>query len=251
MTAYQTFAYIYDELMDDAPYSDWVTYLKRNQEMYVPNGKKVLDIGCGTGTLSLLLKKEGYDVTGIDISEDMLAVADQKANEANVRIPFFHQDMKELNNLGTFDIVTIFCDSLNYLETEEDVRQTFLSVNKQLRKDGLLLFDVHSVYKIDHLFIGQTFAINDEKISYIWNCYEGPYPHSVEHDLSFFVLDEGTKKYDRFDESHVQRTFPVEIYKQLLIESGFEILSVSGGFFGENIHNECERIFFSAKKVSS
>jgi len=251
MTTYNAFAYIYDELMSDAPYEEWLNYFKRCHQMYLPEGKKVLDVACGTGTISILLKEEGFDVTGVDISDDMLAIAQLKAMEKGFHLPLYQQDMREMERIGQFDIATVFCDSLNYLQTENDLLHTFLSINKQLMVRGLLLFDVHSIFKIDNIFIGNTFSLTDEDIAYIWNCYEGPFPNSVEHDLSFFVLDESSMKYDRYDETHIQRAFSLEVYEKILKETGFEILAIHGGFDEENYHPECERIFFSARKIEN
>ena len=101
---------------------------------------------------------------------------------------------------------------------------------QHLKQGGLFLFDVHSLYKMNTLFIDQTYAYNGEEISYIWQCYEGEYPHSVEHELTFFQLDHATNQYHRYDELHLQRTFPIEQYEKWLLDSGFELLAVTADF---------------------
>jgi SAM-dependent methyltransferase len=246
--SYEHFAYLYDELMKDAPYEEWVRFLKERANTYEVNGQTLLDLGCGTGELSIRLAREGFKVTGVDLSGDMLAVAHAKAAEAGVSIPFFEQNMADLEGQGEFDIITIFCDSLNYLPSEEDVIQTFLNVFQHLKDQGIFLFDVHSLYKINEVFINQTFALNDDKIAYIWNSFPGETENSVEHELSFFVLDEQTEKYDRYDELHFQQTFPIHQYTSWLTEAGFELLEVCADFTNDTPQVESERIFFVARK---
>lgn len=246
--SYGKFAYLYDQLMEDAPYDSWVELIIQKVEKFSVTGKKLLDLACGTGQLSIRLGKQGYDVTGVDLSGDMLAVAQVKAEQNGLRIPFYQQNMAELEGFGEFDIIGIFCDSLNYLETESEVKATFQRVHGHLKDDGLFIFDVHSIYKMMQIFMNQTFAENDEEISYIWHSYQGEYPNSVEHELSFFVLEEATGKYDRYDELHFQRTYPVESYEGWLRECGFELLEVSADFEDAAPGSQAERIFFICRK---
>lgn len=248
--SYQQFAYLYDELMRDAPYGEWVKFVKEMLVKYnINEAPQLLDLACGTGELSVRFAKEGFQVTGVDLSEDMLAVAQAKAESQGERIPFFRQNMAELEGQGQFDVIGIFCDSLNYLETEEEVIDTFSSVFQHLRSGGLFFFDVHSIYKLSHGFMNQTFALNEEQISYIWNSFPGELPDSVEHELSFFVLDERTDKYDRYDELHFQRTYPVQQYSSWLLESGFDILEVCADFAPSPPQSNSERIFFVVRKM--
>ncbi|WP_062355677.1 class I SAM-dependent DNA methyltransferase [Bacillus kwashiorkori] len=246
--AYESFAYLYDQLMDEAPYDAWLTFFKTMQETHFSSCKNVLDLACGTGEMSIRLHEAGYNVTGVDLSEDMLAVASEKAITKGYNIPFFQQNMTNLQGFGQFDAVVIFCDSLNYLKDESEVISTFRSVFQVLKQGGLLLFDVHSLYKMNNLFPGKTFAYNGEEISYIWNSYRGELPNSVEHELTFFVLDEETNQYDRFEEVHFQRTYPIEQYYTWLTEAGFTLLNTAGDFLHMPPTQNHERIFFTVKK---
>lgn len=245
---YQKFAYLYDELMKDVPYDKWVELVKNTAMKYNVQGKRLLDLASGTGELSVRLSANGYDVTGVDLSEDMLTVAQSKAASQGLNIMFFQQNMAELDGLGSFDVIGIFCDSLNYLQSEQEVVSTFQHVYHHLSEQGLFIFDVHSIYKIMQVFMNQTFAINEEEISYIWHSYQGEHPNSVEHDLSFFVLDEKSDKYDRYDELHFQRTYPIEVYESWLLETGFELLEVVGDFESGPSQAESERLFFICRK---
>lgn len=246
--SYENFAYVYDALMEEAPYPQWLRWVMRQRERNGVKGRRMLDLACGTGELSLLLAREGFEVTGVDLSEDMLAVASGKALAEGARITFLKQDMRALCGLHDFDIVAIFCDSLNYLETETDVKETFRHVHAALKAGGMFLFDVHSVYKTDVLFPHHTFADNGDEVSYIWNCFPGEGPHAVEHDLSFFVYDEKSGLYERFDELHKQRTFPVADYENWLTESGFDCMPPAADFTEEAPGPKSERIFFTCIK---
>ncbi|MGG5254983.1 class I SAM-dependent DNA methyltransferase [Neobacillus sp. SM06] len=246
--SYERFAFLYDELMADAPYDQWVAFTKKKLARFDVSGKRMLDLACGTGELSVRFANEGFAVTGVDLSAEMLSVARKKAEDCGLTIPLYQQDMAELEGLGPFDFIVIYCDSLNYLADEKQVQKTLAGVFRFLKKGGVLLFDVHSIDKINNGFINQTFTLNEDHMAYIWNSFPGEFPYSVEHELSFFVLDEESGKYDRVDELHIQRTFPIHAYSQWLKEAGFEIIEVNADFTETAPQPESERIFFSALK---
>ncbi|HAQ07376.1 MAG TPA: SAM-dependent methyltransferase [Bacillus bacterium] len=246
--SYEKFAYLYDELMQDVPYDKWVTIVEAYVNKHRIDGKKLLDLACGTGELSVRLAREGFEVTGADLSSDMLSVAKAKADQLRLPIQFFEQDMADLDDLGEYDVIGIFTDSLNYLKNEQALRQTFEGVFRLLKRGGLFLFDVHSVYKMDQIFADATFTLVEEEISYIWESFIGEEPHSVEHELTFFVLDELSGKYDRFEELHFQRTYPDKFYKEILEQAGFKEVEITGDFTMEPPLPSAERIFFAMIK---
>lgn len=246
--AYHHFAAVYDALMEDAPYDEWVEFAEKSIEKYHNKAKKILDIGCGTGQIAIPLAKKGYQVIGVDLSEDMLAIAGEKATKAKVSLPLFQQNMSELEGFSLIDVALIFCDSLNYLETKDEVKETFKRVYESLADNGLFLFDVHSVYKIETVFANHLFGSNEEECSFLWQCQKGDAPYSVEHDLTFFVYDEGKNNYERFDERHKQRTFQVIEYEQMLVDAGFEICEKMYDFREVEQENN-ERILFIVKKA--
>ncbi|PGS48976.1 class I SAM-dependent methyltransferase [Bacillus sp. AFS041924] len=244
---YNRFAYLYDQLMNDVPYERWVQFLNDKFQKYEMHQPSILDIGCGTGTFPILLSKMNYSVSGVDLSEEMLSVAMAKAEQEKVNIPFFQQNMVELEGFDQLDCITIFCDSLNYLETVDQVKQTFNNVYESLKDNGLFLFDVHSPYKIEEIFGEETFFIDDAELSLVWSCTQGEEPLSVEHDLVFFMKDEDSDLYERFEEYHNQRTFPIDTYKSLLNDAGFEVKEIIADF-DETVDETSERIFFIAMK---
>lgn len=244
---YRHFAYLYDHLMQDVPYDQWQRIVVEQIQSRHLQGIKVLDVACGTGEISIRLAKVGLDVTGVDLSEDMLAVANNKASHEGLTIPFYQQNMTELEFSDSYDVVILFCDSLNYLRSEVDVQNTFASIYNLLSSDGLFLFDVHSIHKMKSIFKDQTFTYEDETHAYIWNCFEGEHPYSVEHELTFFVQEEHSSLYQRYEEFHQQRTFHVDTYLSWLDEAGFEVLETFADF-NQPIEAESERIFFVAKQ---
>ncbi|WP_096201335.1 class I SAM-dependent DNA methyltransferase [Bacillus sp. FJAT-45350] len=245
---YQGFAYLYDKLMDEEPYNQWFQFFERKQQQYAPTCKEVLDVGCGTGSFLLRLAKGGYLASGVDLSPDMLTVTQEKLNSAGYSVPLFQQNMCQLEMVDKFDAVTVFCDSLNYLEEERDVMEAFRSIHQQLKTDGLFLFDVHTSYKMNEVFAEQTFAETEDTIAYIWNSFHGEYEDSVEHELTFFAQHENGL-FERIEELHKQRTFPIDTYKNWLRDSGFEVLEVTADFHDNEIQPTSERIFFVTKKL--
>lgn len=238
---YGKFASVYDELMADIPYEQYVEWVGSS----IQSGK-LLDLACGTGTLSQLFSEVGFDVTASDLSEDMLTVANQRFQEASQAIPVLQLSMDNLEGLEGFDAVTIAIDSLNYLETVEQVQGTFREVYKALNDGGHFFFDVHSVFKVDAIYMDSPFVMDGEDVAYIWHTEPGGQPHSVVHDITFFMRQgEG---FERFEETHEQRTYPIEVYTQWLKDAGFTLQSVTADFTAAEPHEESERIFFHAVK---
>ncbi|WP_298830310.1 class I SAM-dependent methyltransferase [uncultured Planococcus sp.] len=238
---YGKFAAVYDGLMEDIPYEKYVEWVVS----HAPSGK-LLDVACGTGTLSQLFAEMGYDVTASDLSEDMLTVANQRFQNANQSIPVLQLSMDNLEGLGGFDIVTIAIDSLNYLQTEQQVQQTFKEIYASLNPGGHFFFDVHSIFKVDAVYMDSPFVYDAEEIAYIWHTEPGEAEHSVVHDMTFFVRQDGL--FERFEETHEQRTFSVDVYTKWLEAAGFTVESVTADFSDQAPDEESERIFFRAKK---
>ncbi|WP_050615839.1 class I SAM-dependent DNA methyltransferase [Bacillus testis] len=245
--SYERFASVYDILMEDVPYDRWIALFVEEMGKTGMVGKKVLDVACGTGEFTIRLAQRGFDVSGVDLSEDMLSIARDKAEQQKLNLPFYHQDMTELDTGEVYDGVVIFCDSLNYLRNEEETKKTFAAVYEHLHEGGLFLFDVHSVYKIHQIFADATFADAGEEVSYIWNSFLGEEPNSIEHELTFFVEND-SGLYERFEEDHYQRTYPVEDYLGWLKQAGFSIKRLVGDLGDSEPGPTSERILFVAVK---
>lgn len=246
MSNYVKFAEVYDVLMQDVPYNEYVNWVKKHapSEEY----PLLLDVGCGTGTLTLKFHQEGYDVSGIDLSEEMLAIANDRVMKEGISISFFQMSMDEIDGFQNYDVVTIPIDSINYLNDERSVQETFKRIFESLRKGGQLFFDVHSLYKMNEIFMESPFTYDDGNILYVWHTEEGEDEHSVYHQMTFFVKESNTEKFIRFDEEHYQRTFPIDYYKEWLYQSGFSKVEIYADFTDEEPDFESERIFFRAIK---
>ncbi|MBO0927130.1 class I SAM-dependent methyltransferase [Staphylococcus sp. 30400_3112M30941] len=238
MSQYAEMSLVYDQLTQDQPYEKWYELVANNCE----NGSNILDIGCGTGSLTVQLVNLGQ-VTGMDLSIDMLTVASQKSTSVN----WIEGDMTSFDLQQKFDVITIFCDSLNYLQDENAVIETFKKIYNHLNDSGVFMFDVHTVHKMMTLFNNQSYIDDRDGIFLAWDAIQGDLPLSVYHDMSFFIRNED-QTYSRFDESHFQRTFEEATYLKWLTEIGFNHIKTFTDF-DENEHNEhADRLFFIVKK---
>ncbi|AXI09518.1 SAM-dependent methyltransferase [Oceanobacillus zhaokaii] len=248
--AYQQMAYVYDKLMRDAPYDAWIDFTIDAIQKSGKQVKVIADLGCGTGEITIKLAERDYVMTGVDYSSDMLAYAEHKASGRDVSIQWLHQDLKELEGLTNLDAAISFCDVMNYITTEDDIKEVFVRVAKALKAGGLFLFDVHALKHIENNYVNQTFADVTDDTSYIWFCSGGDEPGEMFHELTFFSLE--GDHYARFDEYHHQRTYSVNFYKKLLEAAGFGKINIYADFSlkEHNINEQSERIFFIAEKRS-
>ena len=246
--AYHKMADVYDLFMDDSTYDQWVKFsevmFKRSSEKI----QSIADLGCGTGEITLRLARCGYRMIGMDLSEEMLAIAQQKASQEHLPIQWIHQDLRELEGLCDLDAAISYCDVLNYITDPSDLKNVFTHVATSLKDKGLFLFDVHSLNYVEHHLINRTFADDTEEAAYIWYCIEGEERGEMFHELTFFIEHKGV--YERVEEMHHQRTFSVEFYKRILTEAGFGNIGIYIDF---SVHQdqtvkEGERIFFVAEK---
>ncbi len=242
-------ANVYDRLMEDAPYDKWLEFTEYIIKKYNKSVQHIADLGCGTGEITKRLAMNGYQVTGVDYSSDMLTFAEQKCSNEGLTVQWLNQDLKELQGLKDLDAAISYCDVINYITEEEDLTDVFQRVADSLKEDGLFIFDVHSVYQVENNYVNQSFADVMEDASYIWFCHQGDVPGEMYHELTFFQSQEHNT-YTRFDEMHHQRTYTPNFYINLLQRTGFKNIKVYGDF-QENNELEleyAERIFFSAEK---
>lgn len=248
--AYEQMAAIYDEFMDNAPYADWVEFSQKVFAAFGNEVQRIADLGCGTGEITIRLAAKGFDLVGVDFSEDMLSLAEQKASEKRLPIQWLHQDLRELQGTLDLDAAVSYCDVMNYITSKKELSQVFQRVANSLKKGGLFLFDIHSLFHVKQHMINQTFADVTTDSAYIWFCSEGEEAGEMYHDITFFRR-EGSK-YRRFDELHHQKTFSINTYKQLLQTAGFDVKKICGDFALENEKSveKAARIFFVAEKRS-
>ncbi|EOH87727.1 class I SAM-dependent DNA methyltransferase [Enterococcus pallens] len=240
--AYETFALVYDEVMDDSLYQKWLDFSLR----HLPSAScNLLELACGTGALAVAFANAGCTVTGLDLSEDMLMLAQDRALSEGVEIQLIAGDMLDLTDIGTYQAVTCFSDSLCYMENQEQVLKVFQGVYSLLEENGVFIFDVHSLYQMDTVFPGYSFHDQTEDFAFLWDSYVGKAPHSIEHFLTFFVKE--GEYFERIDELHQERTYSLETYQELLKKAGFQS-KVYADFEDEAPNETSKRWFFVCYK---
>lgn len=256
--AYAQFAYHYDRLMSDMPYPSWMSFLRQCWHKYDVSPQTLVDLGCGTGSLSLPLAQAGLKVIGIDISSDMLAVAQDKT-EGLSKLPGFvkggsvqwiEQDIREWELPNPVDCAISFCDSLNYLTEEDDISLAFERTYAGLAEGGLFIFDVHAPLQLVGYVESQPFIMDETDIAYIWTCDYDEARMEIEHHLSIFEQQngQGSQLYRKIEETHTQRAYSREWITDQLVACGFDILSVSADFSFDAPEDQSERLFFVARR---
>ena len=155
--------------------------------------------------------------------------------------------MMDLSSIGQFDLVTCYSDSICYMEDEVDVGQVFSEVYQHLNDGGCFIFDVHSTYQTDEVFPGYSYHENAEDFAMVWDTYADEPPHSVVHELTFFVQDEDGR-FTRHDEVHEERTYEILTYDVLLEQAGFKNVKVYADFTDKEPTETSARWFFVAEK---
>lgn len=280
MEAYTDFAGVYDTFMDDTPYQEWADFLagliekygisKRGNRKSAINRKVenncaesevhdrdeilrserdlVLDLGCGTGTLTELLYQKGYDMIGVDNSQEMLNIALAKKENSGSEILYLCQDMQELDLYSTVGTVLSVCDSVNYLLEDEEVQDTFLLVNNYLYPSGLFIFDFNTVYKYEQVIGDTTIAENRETCSFIWENYYHEKEKINEYDLTIFVKEEENSLFRRFTETHFQRGYTLEEMTGFVEQAGMEVVLSLDADTHKAPVDESERIYVIARE---
>ncbi|HFI0113996.1 TPA: class I SAM-dependent methyltransferase [Streptococcus suis] len=248
MATYETFAAVYDEIMDDSLYDKWTDFSLRNLPQ---DTKTILELACGTGIQAVRFAQKGYEVTGLDLSYEMLELAQKKAEAAGVMMELAQADMMALEGVGEFDAVTCYSDSLCYMADQEAVLRVFEGVHSVLNQGGTFLFDVHSIYQMEEVFAGYSYHENYEDFAFVWDTYEGEHKHSIVHELTFFVKDEDSQeeRFIRRDEVHEERTYPIETYVECLKQAGFASVEVFADFEDQAPTETSQRWFFKAVKA--
>ena len=217
MEAYTSFAEVYDQFMDNVPYREWADFLQEILQKEGINDGLVLDLGCGTGSMTEELAGRGYDMIGVDNSEDMLEIAMEKRQESGHDILYLLQDMQEFELYGTVRAVVSVCDSVNYVTEKEELEQVFRLVNNYLDPGGIFVFDFNTEYKYREVLGDRTIAENREDSSFIWDNYYYEEEHMNEYELTLFIQEADQKElYHKYQETHFQRAYTLEEIRELL-----------------------------------
>ena len=225
MQAYTDFAALYDSFMDNVPYTYWCGQIVRTFRNYGINDGLVCELGCGTGTLTELLADAGYDMIGVDVSEEMLGEAFAKKIESGHDILYLNQDMRDFELYGTVRAIVSRCDSLNYITDIDELIRVFRLVNNYLDPKGLFIFDMKTEYMFSQILGSGTFARNNENGSYIWENAWYPQDKINEYELTLFTRE--GKLFRRSAEIHTQRAYSIAEIKNAAAEAGLEFISVT------------------------
>lgn len=254
MEAYTGFAGDYDEYMEDLPYGLWVDYIEGMLELYGIRDGLVCELGCGTGTATEMLADRGFDMIGVDLSEDMLAIAQEKQKEPG-RILYLNQDMREFELYGTVRAIVSVGDSMNYITDPDDLLKVFKLVNNYLDPDGVFIFDLKTEYLFKNVMGENTRFLDYEDVSLVWENHYDEETKINEYALTGFRLtDEAEDIYQRFDEIHEQRAYSISEVRALLKKAGlccdgvFELQEEKDGWSTAAAGKKTERYHFVCTK---
>lgn len=249
MEAYTSFAEVYDQFMDNVPYREWADFLQEILQKEGISDGLVLDLGCGTGSMTEELAGRGYDIIGVDNSEDMLEIAMEKRQESGHDILYLLQDMQEFELYGTVRAVVSVCDSVNYVTEKEELEQVFRLVNNYLDPGGIFVFDFNTEYKYREVLGDRTIAENREDSSFIWDNYYYEEEHMNEYELTLFIQEADQKElYHKYQETHFQRAYTLEEIRELLEKSGLRFVAAYEDYTKEAPGKGSERICVVARE---
>lgn len=244
MEAYTDFAALYDKFMAETPYDEWCAEIvKELNENEISDGL-VCELGAGTGEMTRRLRDKGFDMIGIDNSEEMLMVAKEK--EKDDSILYLCQDMREFELYGTVRAIVSVCDSVNYVLEDMELIDTFKLVNNYLDPKGIFIFDFNTKYKYKEIIGDSTIAENDEDASFIWENFYDEDTDINEYDITFFVRE--GELYRKFTETHFQRGYTLTDMKRFIKAAGLDFVNAFDADTKSEVTGESERIVVIARE---
>ncbi len=249
--AYTGFASVYDLFMDEIPYEKWCETIVGYLKDYGVTDGLVLELGCGTGTFTELMAQKGFDMIGVDNSPQMLEEAMEKRAETGSDILYLLQDMREFELYGTVRAIVSVCDSMNYLEEEEDLKEVFRLANNYLDPRGVLIFDMKTAHYYRDVMGDKILAENRDEGSFIWENTWYEEEQANGYELTLFIRDDETGLYEKQEEIHYQYAYDLSRVIELIEEAGMEFV----GVYDEKTHREpderSERVYFIAREKES
>ena len=249
MSGYHSFSYFYDSLTKNISYKSRAEYFDMLIKKHGGTKNILLDLACGTGSLSEEMSRMGYDVIGIDSSEEMLNAAVEKKIESGLNIQYLCQDMTRLDMFGTIDVTICALDGLNHLPSLEAVRQAVQKVSLFCEPKGLFIFDINTPYKHKNVLGNNTFVYDMENVCCVWqNTYHEQADNRVDMSLTFFErLENGL--YERFEDEFSEIAFEESVIDELLQKCGFEI---AGKYDYDSVlpsKEDSEKLVYVVRKV--
>ena len=247
MGTYSGFAEIYDALMFDAPYDEWASFIdkKIKDTQHSNEQKTVVDLGCGTGSITVRLANMGYSIIGVDSSADMLSVAYEKAADSGANILLINQDITQLDLYGTANAIVSVCDVMNYLLDEESLKRVFERAYLFLEPGGVFIFDMNTIHKYrdkmgSQIFIGS--GLGGE--AYVWKNKFCDKTMINEYNVTFH----GGANNMVFTEKHLQRAYTRTLVEDLLMQVGFHSIETKCGYSDKPLDKQSIRAVYIAYK---
>ena len=244
---YDLLSRVYDSINSDIDYKAWADFFEKILDREAKaRPELVLDLGCGTGKMTLELSSRGYDMTGIDYSPDMLDVARDAAEEQGADVLWLCQDMREFELYGTVDLTVSCLDCINHLTRPSDVEKTFKLVHNYLIPDGLFIFDINGKYKFENIYADRSYVMEEEGGVCIWqNCYDEKKKICDFYITLFEECDDG--RYERYDEEQRERMYTLAEMKRMLEKSNLEFIGAYSDFEFTEATDMDERIYIVAR----
>lgn len=251
MSGYSVFARYYDELTANIDYVRRGEYFHEIIKRFKATKENILlDLACGTGSISEVMARLGYDVIGVDNSDEMLGMAIEKKFDSGLNIQYLCQDMRKLDMFGTVDVIICALDSINHLANLNDVRKVFEGAAFFCEMNGLFIFDVNTLYKHREILANNTFTYETDNVYCIWENTLNAETDEVRMNLEFFEREENGL-YSRSSESFSEKAYSEETIEKLLEESGFKVLAKYGDDTFEPPTETSQRIIYAARCIKN
>ncbi len=249
MSGYSVFARYYDELTANIDYRKRAEYFHAIIRKFKTTKENILlDLACGTGSISEEMAKLGYDVIGVDYSEEMLGMAIEKKFDSGLPIQYLCQDMRSIDMFGTVDVTICALDSINHLSSIDDVRKVFQRVSLFAEPNGLFIFDVNTLYKHREILADNTFTYETDNVYCVWENSLNRNTDEVKMNLEFFErLENGL--YSRSSDNFSEKAYSEETLENLLAETGFELIAKYGDDSFDSPAEDTQRIVYTARKI--
>ena len=249
MSGYSTFARYYDQLTANIDYKKRGEYFHSIIQKFKTTKENILlDLACGTGSISEVMAGLGYDVIGVDNSDEMLGMAIEKKFDSGLNIQYLCQDMRKLDMFGTIDITICALDSINHLASLNDVRKVFENVAFFSELGGLFIFDVNTVYKHRKVLADNTFTYETDDVYCVWENTLNRETDEVKMNLEFFEREENGL-WSRSSDSFSEKAYSENDIEELLSQCGFELLGKYGDDTFDSPAEDCQRIVYTARCI--
>ena len=249
--SYGIFSSVYDILTENVPYEKICHSICSLLHKNGVDGGLLLDLGCGTGTLSFMLENNGFDVIGVDASEDMLMVANEKKYDENSSAMFLCQKAEDLDLFGTIDCAVSSLDTINHIDSLDKIEKAFSKVSLFMNMGGIFIFDMNTPYKHKNILGNNTFIYDMDEVYCVWQNAYNENEGVTSIDLDFFIKNEDDDCYERYSESFSEYAYKVEDILQLLEKCGFELIETYDDYSDNSVTDETQRITVIAKKIKT